>query len=120
MARKLRVQYPGAIYHVLQRGDRREAIFREDEDRRHFLATLSQACAKTGWLVPALCLLPKHFHRVLETPQANWVAGMKWFRRTQTGRCNRRHKLLGHLCSGRYKALILDGSGNGYLKTVCD
>jgi REP element-mobilizing transposase RayT len=120
MARKLRVEYPGAIYHVLNRGDRREAIFLADADRQLFLATLAEACGKTGWQVHALCLMDNHFHLVLETPEANLVAGMKWFLGAYTGRFNRRHKLFGHLFSGRYKSLIVDGSGNGYLKTVCD
>jgi REP element-mobilizing transposase RayT len=120
MARKLRVQYPGAIYHVMNRGDRREPIFKDDRDRKLFLQTLGEACEKTGWHIHAWCLMPNHFHLVIETPQANLVAGMKWFLGTYTGRFNRRHKLFGHLFSGRYKALIVDGSGNGYLKTVCD
>ena len=120
MARKLRVEYPGAIYHVLNRGDRREAIVLDDEDRRCFLDTVGEACGKTRWQVHALCLMPNHFHLVVETPHANLVAGMKWFLGTYTGRFNRRHKLFGHLFSGRYKTLIVDGSGNGYLKTVCD
>jgi putative transposase len=84
------------------------------------LTTLGEACAKTGWQVHALCLMPNHFHLVVETPQANLVAGMKWFLGAYTGRFNRRHKLLGHLFSGRYKALVVDGSGTGYLQTVCD
>src|SRR5579859_510916 len=120
MARKLRVQYPGALYHVMNRGDRREPIFKDDQDRARFVETLAEACAKTGWQVHAYCLMPNHFHLVLETPQANLVAGMKWLLGTYTGRFNRRHRLSGHLFSGRYKALIVDGSGNGYLKTVCD
>ncbi len=120
MARKLRLEYPGAIYHVMNRGDRREPIFKDDFDRRRFLATLGEACAKTGWQIHAFCLMGNHFHLVLETPQPNLVAGMKWFLGTYTGRFNRRHKLFGHLFSGRYKALIVDGSGNGYLRTVCD
>ncbi len=120
MARKLRVQYPGAIYHVMNRGDRREPIFKDDEDHRRFLVTLGEACAKTGWQVHAYCLMLNHFHLVLETPQANLVAGMKWFLGTYTSRFNRRHKLFGHLFSGRYKSLIVDGSGDGYLRTVCD
>lgn len=119
MARKLRVQYPGAIYHVMNRGDRREPIFKDDEDRQLFLKSLDQACGKTGWHVHAYCLMPNHFHLVLETPNANLVAGMKWLLGTYTGRFNRRHRLSGHLFSGRYKALVVDGSG-GYLKTVCD
>jgi REP element-mobilizing transposase RayT len=120
MPRKLRVQYPGAIYHVMNRGDRRDAIFADDQDRWRFLQTLGQACEKTGWQVHAYCLMSNHFHLVLETPQPNLVVGMKWLLGTYTSRFNRRHKEFGHVFSGRYKSLIVDGSGNGYLKTVCD
>jgi len=120
MARKLRMEYAGAIYHVINRGDRCEPIFRDDQDRQRFLETLGEACRKTGWEVRAWCQMSNHFHLVMETPQANLVAGMKWFLGTYTSRFNQRHKLVGHLFSGRYKALIVDGSGNGYLRTVCD
>jgi REP element-mobilizing transposase RayT len=120
MARKLRIEYPGALYLVMNRGDRREPIFRDDEDRERFIFTLGEACAKTGWQVHALCLMRDHFHLVVETPQANLVAGMKWFLGSYTCWFNRRHKLFGHLFSGRYKSLIVDGSGEGYLRTVCD
>src|ERR1017187_253250 len=120
MARKLRVEYEGAIYHVMNRGDRREPIFKDDKDRLLFLETLGQACLKTDWQVHPWCLMGNHFHLVMETPKANLVAGMKWFLGTYTGRFNRRHKLFGHLFSGRYNALIVDGSGTGYLRTVCD
>lgn len=119
MARKLRVEYPGAIYHVMNRGDRREPIFQDDDDRWQFLATLGEACVRSGWQVHAYCLMPNHFHLVVETPQPTLVAGMKWFLGTYTGRFNRRHKVFGHLFSGRYKSLIVDGSGSGYLRTVC-
>ncbi|MCL4786660.1 MAG: transposase [Verrucomicrobia bacterium] len=64
--------------------------------------------------------MPNHFHLVVETPQANLVAGMQWLLGAYTSRFNRRHKVFGHLFSGRYKALIVDGSGNGYSRTVCD
>ena len=120
MARKIRVEYPGALYHVLNRGDRREPIFKDDRDRRTFVEALAAVCARTGWQVHAYVLMPNHFHFVVETPQPNLVAGMKWLLGTYTGRFNRRHKLSGHLFSGRYKSLLVDGSGNGYLKTVCD
>ncbi len=120
MARKLRVEYSGAIYHVMNRGDRREPIFKDDADRQRFVDTLGEACAKTGWRVHAYVLMPNHFHLVVETPQPNLVAGMKWLLGTYTSRFNRRHKLFGHLFSGRYKSLIVDGSGSGYLKSVCD
>jgi len=120
MPRKLRLQYPGAIYHVMNRGDRREPIFADDLDRRRFLATLGETCQKTGWQVHACCLMSNHFHLVVETPQANLSAATKWFLGTYTIRFNRRHEEFGHLFSGRYKALIVDGSATGYLKTVCD
>src|SRR5213594_4363548 len=117
VARKLRVKYPGAIYHVMNRGDRREPIFKDDADRARFLETLGQCCTKTEWQVHAWCLMNNHFHVVIETPKANLVAGMKWFLGTYTARFNRRHKLFGHLFSGRYKALLVDGSGDGYLNS---
>jgi putative transposase len=120
MPRKLRIEYVGAIYHVMNRGDRREPIFLCDEDRQLFVQTLAEACQKTGWQVYAYCLMSNHFHLVVETPRANLAAGMQWFLGTYTTRFNRRHKLFGHLFSGRYKSLIVDGSGRGYLKSVCD
>ena len=104
----------------MNRGDRREAIFRDDADRERFMETLGEACVRSGWQVHAYCLMPNHFHLVVETPQPTLVAGMKWFLGTYTGRFNRRHKLFGHLFSGRYKSLIVDGSGSGYLRTVCE
>jgi REP element-mobilizing transposase RayT len=66
----------GAIYHVMSRGDRREPIFKDDEDRRRFVSALGETCAKTGWQVHAYCLMGNHFHLVVETPRANLVAGM--------------------------------------------
>ena len=120
MARKLRIQYAGAVYHVMNRGDRRAAIFEDDQDRQRFLETVAEACQKTGWQIHSYCLMSSHFHLVVETPQPNLVVGMKWLLGTYTGRYNRRHKEFGHLFSGRYKALVVDGSGDGYLKTVCD
>ena len=120
MSRPLRLEYPGAVYNVMNRGDHSEPIFKDDRDHERFLATLAEACAKTQWQVHAYCLMNNHFHLVLETPQGNLAVGMKWFLGTYTARFNRRHKLFGHLFSGRYKSLIVDGSGNGCLKMVCD
>jgi putative transposase len=120
MARKLRVQYPGAVYHVMNRGDRREPIFDDDQDRVIFLETLGEACEKTDWQVHAWCLMSNHFHLVSETPRGNLVPGMQWLLGVYTNRFNHRHKEFGHLFSGRYKALHVDGSGSGYLKAVCD
>src|SRR2546425_8376116 len=115
MPRKLRVEYPGAVYHVMSRGDRRENIFLDDVDRQDFLKTLAEACQKTGWQVHAYCLMRNHYHLVLETPNGNLVAGMAWLQSTYTIRLNHRHKLIGHVLSGRYKAQLVEGSGNGYL-----
>ena len=120
MARQLRIQYEGAIYHLLSRGDRREEIFRDDLDRKSFLETLGAVCQKSGWQVHAYCLMSNHFHLVVETPQANLVVGMKWLLGTYTMRFNRRHKLSGHLFAGRYKSLLVDEASLGYLRTVCD
>ena len=120
MPRKLRVEYPGAIYYVVSRGDRREDVFLDDVDRQDFLKTMAEACQKTGWQVHAYCLMNNHFHLVVETPDANLVEGMRWLLSAYTIRLNHRHKLFGHVFSGRYKALLVEGSGHGYLKTVCD
>ena len=104
----------------MSRGDHCEPTFRDDIDRRTFLACLGEACEKTGWQIHAFCLMGNHFHLVVETPQANLVAGMKWLLGTYTARFNRRHQLSGHLFSGRYKALIIDERGGDYLRTACD
>ncbi|MBU6400048.1 MAG: transposase [Verrucomicrobia bacterium] len=120
MPRKLRMEFEGAVYHVMNRGDRREPIFRDDADRRRFLDTLGQACLKTDWQIHAFCLMDNHFHVVVETPKGNLVAGMKWLLGTYTARFNRRHRLVGHLFSGRYKALVVDAASPGYFRTVCE
>jgi putative transposase len=106
-----RIEYPGAMYHVLNRGDQREDIFRTEADRELFLETFTQACAKTDWQVHAYCLMRNHFHLAIETPRPNLVAGMKWLCGVHTKRFNIRHKLCGHVFAGRYKALPVDGEG---------
>ncbi len=75
MARKARVEFEGAVYHVLDRGDRREAIFEDDADRQTFLRTLAEVCRRTGWRVHAYVLMSNHYHLLLETPEANWSRG---------------------------------------------
>ncbi|MDQ3413943.1 MAG: transposase, partial [Verrucomicrobiota bacterium] len=120
MARKARVEFNGAVYHLLERGDRQEAIFRDDLDRERFLATLRQACARTGWRVHAFVLMSNHYHLLVETPEPNLVAGMRWFQSTYTIRFNRRHRLSGHLFQGRYKAIVVDPEERTYLVTLSD
>jgi putative transposase len=120
MPRQLRIEYPGAIYHVMSRGDRKKAIYVDDVDRQDFLKTLAEACQKTGFQVHAYCLMRNHFHLVLETPAGNLVAGMRWLLSSYTIRLNHRQKLFGHVFSGRYKAIVIDGGASGYVRTACD
>ncbi|MBX9742971.1 MAG: transposase [Chthoniobacterales bacterium] len=120
MPRQLRIEYEGAIYHVMNRGDQGENIFFDDEDRRKFLAMLARTCIKAGWQVHAYCLMSNHFHLVIETPQPTLVDGMKWLLGVYTQSFNKRHQKRGHLFAGRYKSLIVDGSDDYYLRTVCD
>jgi putative transposase len=120
MPRPLRIEYEGARYHVMSRGDRREAIFLDDADRSEFLRTLGETCAKMGWQVHAYCLMGNHFHLVLETPRPNLALGMKWLLGTYTQRFNRRHRHWGHLFGGRYKAQPIDGRSRDYLRRACD
>jgi putative transposase len=108
------------MYHVMSRGNRGDAIFLDDVDRHDWLKTLAEACQKTNWQVHAYCLMRNHYHLVVETPNANLVEGMAWLQSTYTIRLNHRHKLLGHVLSGRYKAQLVEGSGSGYLRTACD
>ena len=75
MARSLRVEYPGAYYHVMARGNRREDIFLDDNDRGFFLQAVSEACAQTGWLVHAWALMSNHYHLCIETPEGTWWRG---------------------------------------------
>jgi REP element-mobilizing transposase RayT len=118
MARKARVEYVGAVYHVLDRGDRREAIFQDDGDRRRFLETLGEACGRTGWRVHAYVLMSNHYHLMIETPQANLVAGMRWFQTTWTMRFNARHRLSGHLSLSFPKLAQRFGNGCGGRNSV--
>ena len=120
MPRKTRIQFPGAVYHVLDRGDRREEIFRSDADRELFLRTLGEACDRTGWRLHAYVLMSNHYHFLLETPEPNLVAGMKWFQGSYSIRFNRRHDLCGHVFQGRYKAVPIDPEEPDYFLTVAD
>ena len=117
MARRPRIEFSGAIYHAMS-GNRQEPIFLDDKDCEVFLDTLGEACKKTGRLVHAFVLMGNHYHLLLETPEANLVAGMKWLQGTYTQRFNSRHKLSGHLLQGRYKSLLIDGEGGDYFPAV--
>jgi len=118
MARKLRIEYPGAVYHVMSRGNQGGLIFQGDRDRKLFLGTVAEGCEKTGWRIHAYVLMPNHYHLLVETPEGNLVAGMKWLQGTYTQRYNARNDVFGHLFQGRYKALIVDGSADEYFQVV--
>ena len=120
MPRPLRIEYAGACYHLMSRGDRREDIFTDDQDRALFLQVLASTCQKTGWEVHAYCLMTNHFHAVVETPQPNLAVGMRWLLGTYTQRFNRRHRQWGHLFGGRYKAQLIDERSPGYLAQACN
>ncbi len=118
MARPLRIQYPGAVYHVMARGNHGQEIFKDDRDRQCFLETLGEACEKTGWEIHAYVLMANHYHLLVETPEGNLVSGMKWVQGAYTQRYNSRHRLFGHLFQGRYKAVIVDGRDEDYFQVV--
>ena len=120
MPRQVRIEYAGATYHVMCRGDRREAIFADDRDRQRFLATLAEAVGKTGWRLHGYVLMSNHYHLLLETPAPNLVRGMTWFQTTYTTRYNSRHRTSGHLFGGRYKAVVIDPGEPRYFAVVLD
>jgi len=118
MARSVRIEFPGAFYHVMARGNRREAIFLDDDDRRFFLQCLAEACGKTGWRVHAWVLMANHYHLFIETPEANLVEGMKWLQNAVTRRFNLRHRKWGRLFGDRYKSVLVEGAQANYYATL--
>lgn len=118
MPRSVRIEYRGAVYHIMSRGDRREEIFRTAHDYESFLETLAETCERTGFRIHAYVLMPNHYHLLLETPEPNLVAGMKWLQGTYTQRFNCRNKLNGHLFQGRYKATPMDAQNPDYFRRV--
>jgi REP-associated tyrosine transposase len=108
MARPLRIEYPGALYHVTSRGDRQEAIFEDDQDRQSFLDILGGVVSRYRWRCHAYCLMGNHYHLMIETPQANLTKGMRQLNGVFTQWSNRRHRQSGHLFQGRYKAILID------------
>jgi len=108
MARPLRIEYSGALYHVTSRGDRQEAIFDDDQDRRVFLKVLGEVVSRYRWRCHAYCLMGNHYHLMIETPEANLTKGMRQLNGVFTQGSNRRHKRSGHLFQGRYKAIVVE------------
>jgi putative transposase len=117
MSRPLRLEFPGAIYHVTSRGNAQGAIFADDEDRLLFLAGLEEAVVRFGWLCHAYCLMDNHYHLLIETPDSNLSLGMRQLNGVYTQRFNRRHVRVGHLFQGRFKAILVDW--DSYLLELC-
>ena len=108
MSRPIRIEFPDALYHVTARGDRREDIFEDDADRQIFLSTLEQVITQFNWLCHAWCLMDNHYHLMIQTPDGNLSKGMRQLNGVYTQSSNRRHRRVGHLFQGRFKAILVD------------
>jgi REP element-mobilizing transposase RayT len=108
MSRPIRIEFPDALYHVTARGDRREDIFEDDQDRQMFLATLEQVITQFKWTCHAWCLMNNHYHLLIQTPDGNLSKGMRQLNGIYTQASNRRHERVGHLFQGRFKAILVD------------
>ncbi len=117
MSRPLRLEFPGAIYHVTARGNAREVIFLDDDDKLSFLAVLAETVSRFGWLCHAYCLMDNHYHLLIETPNGNLSRGMRQVNGVYTQRFNRRHARVGHLLQGRFKAILVER--DSYLLELC-
>lgn len=107
MARPLRIEFAGAVYHVTSRGDGQEDIFLDDGDRTRFLEVLSEVCHRFNWAVHAYCLMGNHYHLVVETRDGTLAKGMRQLNGVYTQRFNRAHGRVGHVLQGRYKAILV-------------
>lgn len=116
MARPLRIEYPGAFYHVINRGHRQEPIALDRQDRTRFLSTLARMTSQYGVLVHSYCLMTNHYHLILETPEGNLSRAMQWLNVSYATHHNRRHRRAGHLFQGRFKAILVDAGA--YLESL--
>ncbi len=107
MARPLRIEFPNALYHVTSRGNRREDIYLEDNDRFNFLQILTLVCERYNWVCHSYCLMSNHYHLLIETPDANLSQGMRQLNGVYTQKFNRNHNRDGHVFQGRYKAILI-------------
>lgn len=117
MARPLRIQYPGAVYHLTSRGNERRPIFKADADRKLFLGLLYKVNQKHHWICHGYCLMDNHYHLVIETPEGNLSKGMRQLNGVYTQTFNQRHGRSGHLFQGRYKAILIQKES--HLLEVC-
>jgi len=107
MARPLRIEFAGALYHLTSRGDGQEDIYRSDDDRHRFFAVLGEVCERFDWIVHAYCLMGNHYHLLVETPGGNLAKGMRQLNGVYTQAFNRAHRRVGHVFQGRYKAILV-------------
>ncbi len=117
MTRPLRIEYPGAVYHVTSRGNEKKTIFKDDQDRENFLNTLQHVNKRYNWLCHAYCLMTNHYHLLIETPDGNLSLGMRQLNGVYTQLFNRRHKRNGHLFQGRFKGILIQK--DSHLLEVC-
>ncbi|MCR4312044.1 MAG: transposase [Candidatus Uhrbacteria bacterium] len=108
MARPLRIEYPGALYHVTSRGNKKQDIFLTQNDRFLFLLTLNKIIKTHNWICHAYCLMNNHYHLLIETPDANLSSGMHDLNGEYTQIYNRIHQAVGHILQGRYKAFVIE------------
>ncbi|MEA1964608.1 MAG: transposase [Candidatus Aerophobetes bacterium] len=108
MARPLRIEFPGALYHITSRGNAREPIFLNDSDKKNFLYILCSVVRRFNWLCHSYCLMNNHYHLLIETPEGNLSKGMRQLNGVYTQLFNRKHHRVGHLFQGRYKAPLVD------------
>ena len=108
MARPLRIEFSGALYHVTARGNAQQEIYLADDDRQEFLSLLQRACERYHWLCHAYCLMTNHYHLLIETQTPSLSKGMKYLNGTYTQAFNRRHKRVGHVFQGRYKGILVE------------
>lgn len=107
MARPLRLEFAGALYHVTARGDRKGSIYLDDADRRKWLCLLEEVCRRYRWVIHAYCQMTNHYHLIVETPDGNLSKGMRQLNGVYTQYFNRTHDLVGHLFQGRYKGILV-------------
>jgi len=117
MARPLRIEFPGAVYHITSRGNARQEIYLDDADRRAFLEVLAQVVERFHWICHAYCLMGNHYHLLVETPEPTLSRGMRQLNGVYTQRFNQRHGRVGHLFGGRFKAILVEREA--YLLELC-
>lgn len=117
MARQLRVEYPGALYHLTARGNDQQPIFHDETDRQHFLKLFGDEILQQHWRCYAYCLMGNHYHLLLETPEPNLSRGMRRLNGSYTQRFNWQHRRVGHLLQGRFKSLVVERES--YLLELC-